>query len=78
MLIAPIFKLLKEAFISSPIILFLHIKRATTENISFSRCSFYESIAYLQAITSTSQSTFLGNVLTATQERAGLLTKYLA
>ena len=30
------------------------------------------------AITSTSQRTFLGRVFTATQERAGLLTKYFA
>ena len=33
---------------------------------------------YTAAITSTSQSTFFGSVLTATQERAGLFTKYFA
>ena len=33
---------------------------------------------YTAAITSTSQRTFFGSVLTATQERAGLFTKYFA
>ena len=37
-------------------------------------CIFYQSVA----ITSTSTSTFLGSVFTATQLRAGLVVKYLA
>ena len=38
---------------------------------------FFAAFSYKDAMTSTSHRTFLGSVFTATQERAGLDTKYL-
>ena len=47
-------------------------------NLFSSLFSFLSSLfTYFTATVSTSTSTFLGRVLTATQERAGLVVKYL-